>query len=164
MRSEKAKKFIESNTLDLDNGTRMDTTGYVSYAVSAAKAYGAIEIAEQERIRVADAIHISLCPCRDDNNNCSNDKNSHPLGKCTFACPYIHKFRELMYVDTEIKRRYTTAIQEMKDLREIDYAALRQLSEIGIPINTIMKESSSFDDFLINLDKHWNENKQIYAK
>lgn len=164
MKSEKAKKFIESNTLDLDNGTRMDTTGYVSYAVSAAKAYGAIEIAEQEQIRAADAIHISLCPCRDDNNNCSNDKNSNPLGKCTFACPYIHKFREIMYENNWIEERYMTAIQEMKDLNEVDYITLRQLSEIGIPIATLMKESSNFNDFLVKVEKHWNENKQIYAK
>lgn len=44
--NEKAKKFIKDNTLDLDKSEKMDTTGYVSLAVSIGKAYGAIAIAE----------------------------------------------------------------------------------------------------------------------
>lgn len=43
---QKAKDFIKSNTLDLESNNRMDSTGYVQYAVSVAKAYGAIAIAE----------------------------------------------------------------------------------------------------------------------
>lgn len=43
----KAKDYIKSNTLDLETKNRMDSTGYVQYAVSAAKAYGAITIAEE---------------------------------------------------------------------------------------------------------------------
>lgn len=44
--NQKAKDFIKSNTLDLESSNRMDSTGYVQYAVSVAKAYGAIAIAE----------------------------------------------------------------------------------------------------------------------
>lgn len=44
--NQKAKDFIKSNTLDLESNNRMDSTGYVQYAVSEAKAYGAIKIAE----------------------------------------------------------------------------------------------------------------------
>lgn len=44
--NQKAKDFIRSNTLDLESNNRMDSTGYVQYAVSEAKAYGAIAIAE----------------------------------------------------------------------------------------------------------------------
>lgn len=39
--NQKAKDYIKSNTLDLESNNRMDTTGYVKYAVSEAKAYGA---------------------------------------------------------------------------------------------------------------------------
>lgn len=46
--NQKAKDYIKSNTLDLESNNRMDTTGYVKYAVSAAKAYGAILITEEE--------------------------------------------------------------------------------------------------------------------
>lgn len=51
--NQKAKNYIRSNTLDLENNNRMDSTGYVQYAISAAKAYGAISIAEEEMIRKA---------------------------------------------------------------------------------------------------------------
>lgn len=44
--NQKAKDYIKSNTLDLESNNRMDTTGYVQYAVSEAKAYGALAIAE----------------------------------------------------------------------------------------------------------------------
>lgn len=44
--NQKAKNYIRSNTLDLENNNRMDSTGYVQYAISAAKAYGAISIAD----------------------------------------------------------------------------------------------------------------------
>ncbi len=46
--NQKAKNYIKSNTLDLEADSRMDSTGYVKYAVSASKAYAAIEIAEQD--------------------------------------------------------------------------------------------------------------------
>ncbi|WP_320980022.1 hypothetical protein [Bacteroides sp.] len=46
--NQKAIDYIKSNTLDLESNNRMDSTGYVQYAVSEAKAYGAISIAEQE--------------------------------------------------------------------------------------------------------------------
>lgn len=46
--NQKAKDFIKSNTLDLESNNRMDSTGYVQYAVSEAKAYGAIAIAEDD--------------------------------------------------------------------------------------------------------------------
>lgn len=52
----KAKKYIEDNTLDLNKNERMDTTGYVSLAVSIGKAYGALAIVEDDLIaKVADA-------------------------------------------------------------------------------------------------------------
>ena len=35
------------NTLDLESDNRMDSTGYVQYAISEAKAYAAIAIAEE---------------------------------------------------------------------------------------------------------------------
>lgn len=51
-----AKKYIEDNTLDLNKNERMDTTGYVSLAVSIGKAYGALAIVEDDLIaKVADA-------------------------------------------------------------------------------------------------------------
>ena len=54
--NEKAKKYIEDNTLDLNKNERMDTTGYVSLAVSISKAYGALAIVEDDLIaKVADA-------------------------------------------------------------------------------------------------------------
>lgn len=54
--NEKAKKFIKDNTLDLDKSEKMDTTGYVSLAVSIGKAYGALAIVEDDLIaKVADA-------------------------------------------------------------------------------------------------------------
>ena len=54
--NEKAKKYIKDNTLDLNKNERMDTTGYVSLAVSIIKAYGALAIVEDDLIaKVADA-------------------------------------------------------------------------------------------------------------
>lgn len=54
--NKKAKKYIEDNTLDLNKNERMDTTGYVSLAVSIGKAYGALAIVEDDLIaKVADA-------------------------------------------------------------------------------------------------------------
>lgn len=54
--NEKAKKYIEDNTLDLNKNERMDTTGYVSLAVSISKAYGALAIVEDDLIaKVKDA-------------------------------------------------------------------------------------------------------------
>ena len=40
--NEKAKDYIRRNTLDLESDNRMDSTGYVQYAISEAKAYAAI--------------------------------------------------------------------------------------------------------------------------
>ena len=54
--NEKAKKYIQDNTLDLNKNERMDTTGYVSLAVSISKAYGALAIEEDDLIaKVSDA-------------------------------------------------------------------------------------------------------------
>ena len=44
--NQKAKNYIRRNTLDLESDNRMDSTGYVQYAISEAKAYAAI--AEEE--------------------------------------------------------------------------------------------------------------------
>ena len=40
--NQKAKDYIRRNTLDLESDNRMDSTGYVQYAISEAKAYAAI--------------------------------------------------------------------------------------------------------------------------
>lgn len=45
--NQKAKDYIRRNTLDLESDNRMDSTGYVQYAISEAKAYAAIAIAEE---------------------------------------------------------------------------------------------------------------------
>ncbi|WP_129643917.1 hypothetical protein [Bacteroides uniformis] len=37
--NQKAKDYIRRNTLDLESDNRMDSTGYVQYAISEAKAY-----------------------------------------------------------------------------------------------------------------------------
>lgn len=42
--NQKAKDYIRRNTLDLESDNRMDSTGYVQYAISEAKAYAAIAI------------------------------------------------------------------------------------------------------------------------
>lgn len=36
--NQKAKDYIRRNTLDLESDNRMDSTGYVQYAISEAKA------------------------------------------------------------------------------------------------------------------------------
>lgn len=96
MRSENAKKFIESNTLDLEKDSRMDTTGYVSYAVSAAKAYGAIEIAEQEMIEKAIKGHILQCPKLAVGRLCCNGKYYEKMNKCDGDCDYVKWFKKYM--------------------------------------------------------------------
>lgn len=40
--NQKAKDYIRRNTLDLESDNRMDSTGYVQYAISEAKAYAFI--------------------------------------------------------------------------------------------------------------------------
>lgn len=62
--NQKAKKYIESNTLNLESNNRMDSTGYVRYAVSVAKAYGAIKIAEEEMIQKAILIFAQIYDMR----------------------------------------------------------------------------------------------------
>lgn len=42
--NQKAKDYIRRNTLDLESDNRMDSTGYVQYAISEAKAYAAIDV------------------------------------------------------------------------------------------------------------------------
>ena len=51
--NQKAKDYIRRNTLDLESDNRMDSTGYVQYAISEAKAYEAIAIAEEGMIQKA---------------------------------------------------------------------------------------------------------------
>lgn len=96
MRSEKAKKFIESNTLDLSNDNRMDTTGYVSIVVSAAKAYGAIFIAEQEMFDKAVEAHINSCPKLAGGHFCCNNKNYEKINICDGNCNYVKRFKEYL--------------------------------------------------------------------
>lgn len=66
--NKKAKDYIKSNTLDLENNGRMDSTGYVHYAVSIGKAYGAILIAEEEYKQRA--ISAFRRQCQLQNPNC----------------------------------------------------------------------------------------------
>lgn len=61
--NQKAKDYIKSNTLDLESNNRMDSTGYVQYAVSEAKAHGAIVIAEDALKQKAIAAFKESCPC-----------------------------------------------------------------------------------------------------
>ena len=49
----KAKDYIRRNTLDLESDNRMDSTGFVQYAISKAKAYAAIAITEEGMIQKA---------------------------------------------------------------------------------------------------------------
>ena len=51
--NQKAKDYIRRNTLDLESDNRMDSTGYVQYAISEAKAYAAIAIDEEGMIQKA---------------------------------------------------------------------------------------------------------------
>ena len=78
--NEKAKKFIKDNTLDLDKSEKMDTTGYVSLAVSIGKAYGAIAIAEDALKEKAIDAYISTCGNRV-YGVCSTVRSRHPLGE-----------------------------------------------------------------------------------
>lgn len=76
--NQKAKDYIESNTLDLESNNRMDTTGYVQYAVSASKAYGAIVIAKEEMKQKAIEAYKNICSfsppgccgCKNANGEC----------------------------------------------------------------------------------------------
>lgn len=62
--NQKAKDYIRRNTLDLESDNRMDSTGYVQYAISEAKAYAAIAIAEegmrQKAMKVKAPINLQL--------------------------------------------------------------------------------------------------------
>lgn len=62
--NKRAKKYIQSNTLNLESNNRMDSTGYVRYAVSTAKAYAAIAIAEEEANRRAVLIFAQIYDMR----------------------------------------------------------------------------------------------------
>lgn len=64
--SKKAKDYIEYNTLDLESDIRMDSTGYVRYAVSTKKAYGAIAMAKEEMIRKAVNIFAEIYDLRNE--------------------------------------------------------------------------------------------------
>lgn len=64
--NKKAKDYIKSNILDLESDIRMDSTGYVKYAVSMGKAYGAIAIAEEEMIRKAVNIFAEVYDLRNE--------------------------------------------------------------------------------------------------
>ncbi len=85
--NKKAIKYIKSNRLDLESNNRMDTTGYVKYAVSEAKAYGAITIAEEEmRKKAIQAYCLDSCLVHDVNNR------KEILSCCNEECPLIAKF------------------------------------------------------------------------
>lgn len=64
--NQNAKDFIRFNTLDLESNNRMDSTGYVQYAVSEAKAYGAIIIAEDGMREKAIECYIENCEYKSD--------------------------------------------------------------------------------------------------
>ena len=46
--NEKSKDYIRRNTLDLESDNRMDSTGYVQYAISEAKAYAAYVLLQEQ--------------------------------------------------------------------------------------------------------------------
>lgn len=64
--NQKAKDYIRRNTLDLESDNRMDSTGYVQYAISEAKAYAAIAIAEEGmRQKTIEAFKFAVDGLRD---------------------------------------------------------------------------------------------------
>lgn len=64
--NQKAKDYIRRNTLDLESDNRMDSTGYVQYAISEAKAYAAIAIAEEGmRQKAIEAFKFAVDGLRD---------------------------------------------------------------------------------------------------
>lgn len=69
--NQKAKDYIRRNTLDLESDNRMDSTGYVQYAISEAKAYAAIAIAE-EGMRRCDTERVGRVV-----NHFQNDDNAY---------------------------------------------------------------------------------------
>lgn len=76
----KAKKFIKDNTLDLEKKEYMDTTGYVSLAVSIGKAYGAIAITEDAMKEKAIDAYIATCGNRV-YGVCATVRSHHPFGE-----------------------------------------------------------------------------------
>lgn len=84
--NQKAKDYIESNTLDLESNNRMDTTGYVQYAVSASKAYGAIVIAKEEmKQKAIEAFK----------ENCQHPKDAKPC-ECELCVRWVGGHCELL--------------------------------------------------------------------
>lgn len=59
--NQRAKNYIRYNTLNLESSNRMDSTGYVQYAVSEAKAYGAVMMAEEDMKQKAIKAFEAVC-------------------------------------------------------------------------------------------------------
>lgn len=85
--NKKAKKYIEDNTLDLNKNERMDTTGYVSLAVSIGKAYGALAIAEDAMKEKAIDAYIATCGNRV-YGVCTTVMSRHPFGEGGYGHEY----------------------------------------------------------------------------
>jgi hypothetical protein len=83
----RAKKYIQDNTLDLNKNERMDTTGYVSLAVSIGKAYGALAIVEDDMIEKAIDSYIDTCGNRI-YGVCSTIRSRHPFGEGGYSHGY----------------------------------------------------------------------------
>lgn len=86
--SKKANDYIKSNTLDLESSNRMDSTGYVQYAVSESKAYGAILIAEEEVKQKAVEAFSQFVEkyCAESGVKCISEESEH----------YVKVFKELI--------------------------------------------------------------------
>lgn len=92
----KAKKYIEDNTLDLNKNERMDTTGYVSLAVSIGKAYGAVKMTEDRMLDLSLDAHKTHCPFRRI-DKCHNSEDYKLVGECLGECDYMKCFK--MYIE-----------------------------------------------------------------
>ena len=76
--NQKAKDYIRRNTLDLESDNRMDSTGYVQYAISEAKAYAAIAIAEEGmRQKAIEAFKFAVEVTINSKFECFNETKSH---------------------------------------------------------------------------------------
>lgn len=61
--NQNVKDYIKANTLNLEDKSRMDSTGYVQFAVSASKAYEAIVMVEEALKGKSIESFKQNCPC-----------------------------------------------------------------------------------------------------
>lgn len=87
--NQKAKDFIKANTLNLQDKNRMDSTGYVQYAVSAAKAYGAIMMAEEALKGKCIESFKKNCPCW------SRFEKDRKCDECAYLKDFVDNMEEV---------------------------------------------------------------------